>query len=202
MGDGEARMDGKRTSRHALFGIFRSRRAQGHRSGEVHGGPHGAHQGHEALPRPHGVQVSVVHCRRSRQGVGKEGVPRAHGQQGRRDAVGLHFEGFPCGRGRPRARMGAAQRRARCTLRLSQPPRARVARIPFLQRHRLQGGAHPRFRLHGRRRRDHGRPLFQPQHPFGGDLHLAQGGGSGGHRLFDQAALLSGRAHRKLLRAL
>ena len=69
---------------------------------------------HEALPRPDGKQVSVVHCRRARRGVGEEGLPRtcapAPAMEKLWEAILVHLPRD----GRPHRRVGGAQRRT-CT---------------------------------------------------------------------------------------
>ena len=60
--------------------------------------PPGALQRHQALPRPDGGALPVVHCGRARRGMGEEGVPARDEIARCRKALGGDFAHLPCAR--------------------------------------------------------------------------------------------------------
>lgn len=58
----------------------------------------GTLQRHQALPRPDGGALPVVHCGRARCGMGEEGVPERDKGARRRKALGGDFAHLPCAR--------------------------------------------------------------------------------------------------------
>lgn len=79
---------------------------------------------------------------------------------------------------------------------LTSIPGARFPRIRKLERHEPARRAAERGPVRGRRGEDAFGRIFQPEHPFRRVLHFPQKGRGGGHRLFHQAALLSGQLIR------